>query len=759
MNKYLRYFLTLVFFFVTFYLLDLASLQVTIFPFAFGCMVALIWSNQKVWIVCPAYLFATMATNFTFEGILSSFVAVLMIAVPYYVHVLLKKNMRRWELPIYAVIGQTAYVVFTALSGAWLVCILHVGVGVLFMYACLQIFEAIIVRGFTYKLTSGELIAGAFVLMAIVDGLASFDFFGFSFLKLIVPLILLCVSHTCKGFIAPLLAGIMGFGTLLGNGNPLYVAPFILWALAITAFRTKQRIFPVLAMFAAEAVCGFYFSLYYSYTWLDALPVLLSGAVFMVIPAKLLDQISTLLSSSADRLGMKNIVNRNRQVLSRRLGNLSEVFCEMDSVFRKLIKQNMNSQQVKDMLFEEIRGEICKGCPEYKHCHRTFSNESKKMFEELIQIAMEKGKITLLDIPSYLTSRCAKTNSLISAINTLTAQYKNYSSLVESVDSSKLLVADQLSGISQILKGLAGEVDLLVSFDSVREGKIIDELAYANIICTDAVVYERDARTMMASLIVRSEDADREKLRQVVSKICGQRMMPYETYPASRAGLVTVNLKTAPRYDCVFGLACHNKSGSAVSGDCHSVQRLDGDRFMFALCDGMGSGEAANQKSDTAVSLIENFYKAGFDNEIILSSVNRLLNLEKNDVFSTIDICVVDLRSGIADFVKMGATSSYVRTTDECKIVTGGALPIGVLNDVSALTNKLVVGEKDMIVLCSDGISDSFGSDEAFKEFILTIKTANPQEFAEEILSRALAGNNGYAVDDMTCLVVKVFQE
>ena len=35
-------------------------------------------------------------------------------------------------------------------------------------------------------------------------------------------------------------------------------------------------------------------------------------------------------------------------------------------------------------------------------------------------------------------------------------------------------------------------------------------------------------------------------------------------------------------------------------------------------------------------------------------------------------------------------------------------------------------------------------------------KTKNPQEFADELLERALACNNGYAVDDMTVIVVKI---
>ena len=105
----------------------------------------------------------------------------------------------------------------------------------------------------------------------------------------------------------------------------------------------------------------------------------------------------------------------------------------------------------------------------------------------------------------------------------------------------------------------------------------------------------------------------------------------------------------------------------------------------------------------------------------------------------------------------MGASSSYIRGEDGCKIIESGALPIGVLQEAKAVTKKVVLKEKDFIIICSDGINDTFGSDSEFKDFLLTIKSANPQEQADQILQRALANNNGYAVDDMTCIVVKIF--
>ena len=132
------------------------------------------------------------------------------------------------------------------------------------------------------------------------------------------------------------------------------------------------------------------------------------------------------------------------------------------------------------------------------------------------------------------------------------------------------------------------------------------------------------------------------------------------------------------------------------------------------------------------------------------------MNLERDDIFSTIDIVTIDLKEGIADFIKMGASSSYVRGEDGCTIIESSALPVGIVDEARATTKKLVLKERDYIIVCSDGVNDAFGKDSEFKDFLLTIRTQNPQEMATEILKKALSYNNGYAVDDMTVIVVKI---
>ena len=741
-----------------FFVLSRSSIQGVIYPFAFAMLFALAWAGQKVWLLAPAYAVGMLCDNFNFEGIISVVCTITLLIVPYYIHVLAKKPMKKWELYIFCALSQTAELVFKALAGEGVIVIVfHIIIGMGYIFLALSLFEPLIMRGFAYKLTLIEKVAGALILVTIGGGLAQCNLYGFSFLKLFVAFILLTLCHSSTLSQTMIFSALMGVGALLSTQNPIMIAPFIIWALGVSVFRKFNRIFSAVTLIASEALITFFFELYYSFSVATFLPVVIATIVFLAIPQKIYDNLSTLLKPSPERLAVKNLLNRNRETLQRRLANLGEVFFDMNEVFRRLIKKEASEEEAKEMLYDELKKCICSGCPENKHCHRTFSDDTKKLFIQLITIALERGKITVLDLPSYLTPRCGKANLLISEVNTLTKQYKSYRQLVGNIDTSKLLISDQLEGVSSLMKTLANEVDTMIAISPEREEKLKELLSSNNIICTDAIIYEKDAQTTMATVVVREEDVNKLKLQKVTSKVCAHPMAVYNVYPTERAGLVSVNLKSAPRFDCIFGLSTRAKSGSDCSGDRHSIERLDGDKFIFAICDGMGSGERAGEKAETAVGLIENFYKAGFDSEIILSSVNKLLNLERDDIFSSIDICVIDLKNGVADFVKMGSATSYIRGRDGCQIVECSALPVGVLDSAKAVTKKVVLKDKDYIIICSDGVNDSFESDSAFKDFLLTIRTQNPQEMADEIVNRAVGFNNGYAVDDMTVIVVKIF--
>ena len=263
---------------------------------------------------------------------------------------------------------------------------------------------------------------------------------------------------------------------------------------------------------------------------------------------------------------------------------------------------------------------------------------------------------------------------------------------------------------------------------------------------------------MSVTLAVRKDDSQKASISRGVSKVCGYKMDVMTEESSSRAGWQVLNLKSAPKYDCIFGVATKTKTGSVVSGDCYSITKINDGKYLFALCDGMGSGQKAEEVSSTAIGLIENFYKAGFEKEIIISGVNKLLSMGNDESFSALDLCVVDVREGVGDFIKMGAPQSFVKHKDTTQIIDIGALPLGIVQNVETKTKELFLTSGDKIVLVTDGISDSFKTTEELCDFINNISTNNPQEIADTILYKDLENNNKVAKDDMSVIVTKIFE-
>ncbi len=441
--------------------------------------------------------------------------------------------------------------------------------------------------------------------------MSEFSLGGFDLIKLFATFLILAVAYTFNISTSLYSAGIMGFGALLNTNSPIFLAAFVIWGMTVSCFKLRNKYLSAVAILLIEASLGWFFGLYYSYNIFGYLPCIIGAGIFLVIPHKFFDEISGFFVSNANGAAMRNIANRNSENLSRKLGELSEIFGEMNTSFRGMIKGGLSTDQAKEMLCEDIKDKICYDCPERNKCHRQYAEETKKVFDSVVDAGFTRGKATLIDVPPYLTSRCNRINTIISSVNQMSSQYKQYAGLMNNFDSSRILVAEQMSGISKIMKSLAQEVNRPVTADSWKENKIIEELSFLDVICSDSVVYEKDKVCTMATLVVKNEDAENEKIVDVVSKICGGKMSIERESSSGRSGWTVLSFKPSPIYNIVFGTAATKKATSKISGDSYSLIKIDNDKFMMALCDGMGSGNKAEKSSNLAMGLIEIFIKQG----------------------------------------------------------------------------------------------------------------------------------------------------
>lgn len=69
--------------------------------------------------------------------------------------------------------------------------------------------------------------------------------------------------------------------------------------------------------------------------------------------------------------------------------------------------------------------------------------------------------------------------------------------------------------------------------------------------------------------------------------------------------------------------------------------------------------------------------------------MNKLLSIGSDEIFSALDMCVVNLRDGTADLIKLGAPCGFIKRDGKMDIVEGSALPIGIVGDIQPYNKKL----------------------------------------------------------------------
>jgi len=148
---------------------------------------------------------------------------------------------------------------------------------------------------------------------------------------------------------------------------------------------------------------------------------------------------------------------------------------------------------------------------------------------------------------------------------------------------------------------------------------------------------------------------------------------------------VMCNLKLveAEVFSITTGMARSSKYENQVSGDSYSFMNTGSGKYILALSDGMGTGQAASSQSKVAISLLEQFMETGFDQDTAIKLINSILVLKSDDdSFATIDLSAIDLYDGKIEFVKIGAAPTFIKRQNKVEVVKTVSLPAGILSDI-----------------------------------------------------------------------------
>ena len=406
-------------------------------------------------------------------------------------------------------------------------------------------------------------------------------------------------------------------------------------------------------------------------------------------------------------------------------------------------------------------------CGDCTRCNLYYGNRRDDSYYlyYLLRTFEQKGKIDLEDMPRLFHEICSQREAYLRELNrslgraTMNLGWKNR--FLESRDA----VIVQFRELAAILEEFSNQMEQASDVTASWEEMLSGILRRSHLRVDNMLVLQYENQQKEAFLTLRSVNGRCMTARDVAELLGRAIAGSHWSVAKDSKSLITRNAATfrfveEGKYRMVYGMACSPREGEPISGDTCTVQTGLPGQVIMSLSDGMGSGRSASEDSEKVMELTEQLLGTGFSARSALKLVNTVLLLTgQNDRPATLDLCLVDLYSGVAEAMKLGAVASFIMGRDGVEVLESEHVPAGVMNPVEPVMISKKLWDGDRIVMVSDGILDAMPGAEkeaAFTDFLAGLPAAGPQETAEMIMAFALSFD-GEPRDDMTVLVGGIY--
>ena len=452
---------------------------------------------------------------------------------------------------------------------------------------------------------------------------------------------------------------------------------------------------------------------------------------------------------------------------AKRLKDMAQSLDVLAKTFGKTKEEPGLSREDGLAALEAATAMVCGGCNVCgirSQCSQGDGEESYYLYY-LMRTFEKKGCVDYEDMPRRFLEVCRKKSDYLGHLNrnlgraTMNLSWKHR--FMESRDA----VMVQFEELAVILEEFSGQMERALDVTEKWETALQIMFRKRKISAERILVLEYEKEQRELYFIGRMTNGRCMTVRDAAVLI--GRAMKGSWSPAKDGKTIITRNAAAFRfvedgkYRMLFGASRVPRFGEEISGDSYTFQnRLPGQAIM-SLSDGMGSGMAASEDSEKVIELTEQLLEAGFSARAALKLVNTVLLLTgRNERPATLDLCLVDLYSGVLESMKLGAAASFIIGKDSVESLESDYVPAGVLNPVEPVLLSRKLWEDDKVVMISDGVLDAMpGEDKegAFRDFLAGIPEAGPQEVAEMIITYALA-LDGEPKDDMTVLVGGIYE-
>lgn len=448
----------------------------------------------------------------------------------------------------------------------------------------------------------------------------------------------------------------------------------------------------------------------------------------------------------------KRAVSKNTAaLLQKKLAALSAAFSSLSEVFYMATDRSVTpAGQLAARLTREATGRICVKCKCSTDCWERNYGLTQSALTSLSLCLADRRRVSPEDMEPYFRTRCEKAPALCAEIN---RRYIRECGGFDTPEMPAALLCGEYGSVSRLLRSTAEELHQSEAQNAAATkvaARVLESLGVPH-----RLVYVTGGRAMrveVRGIPMHKLSLSTQKLTEAFSQELGVRFGSPEFLPPLQDA--TLVLRRARALSLTAARAVRAKGGESISGDTAGFFESETEYFYALICDGMGSGRNAAFTSRLASIFIEKLLTFSAEKGVTLEMLNRFLLSQREERFSTVDLCEIDFYTGKANFIKAGAAPSFIKRGTGLYRIESATPPAGILHTLSAEQTSLSLMSGDQVVMFSDGVAD--GSFAWFAETLAFAKQQRAEELSKYLISKAREHHGGVVPDDMSVTVLNV---
>ncbi|SIS12653.1 stage II sporulation protein E [Peribacillus simplex] len=494
---------------------------------------------------------------------------------------------------------------------------------------------------------------------------------------------------------------------------------------------------------------------------------IIAVALFILTPSSIINKIAKHIPGTVENSDeQQQYARKVRDVTAQRVEQFSHVFEALSNSFSQVDERGRLEEDEKefDYFLSNVTEKTCQLCFKKEQCwSKNFNTTYDGMQEIMLQLSENNGQLPQKTSKEW-GKYCSRGPQVIGAIAQELTYFEANQKLKRQVKESRKLVADQLRGVSAVMDDFAKEIQRERKNHHVHEESILEAIQDFGLHIGHVEIYSLEQGNVDIEMSVpycQGRGECEKLIAPMLSDILGETIVVHSeecaTYPNGQCEVI---FRSAKKFTVETGVAHAAKGGGLVSGDSYTTMEIGCGKFAIAISDGMGNGERAHFESTETLKLLQKFLQSGIEEKIAIKSVNSVLSLRTTDeIFSTLDLAMIDLQDARAKFLKICSIPSFIKRGDRIIKIESSNLPMGIIQDfdVDVVSEELKAG--DILIMMSDGVFDGPSHVENIefwlKRKIKEMETDDPQEISDLILEEVIR-TKGIIDDDMTVVTSKI---